>query len=102
MHQHGSHGMEPGEARRLRARVQGIGAIAALGLTLVGPLGCARTSVENVPIEASGLPKPQLILVHDFATSATDVALDRGLVARFRQAVSLTPEEEQRLTIEQE
>src|SRR5262245_58501355 len=85
-----------------RLRRLGLGWALALGFALAGLAGCARTSVEQVEVKAVGMPKPQLIVVHDFSVSATDVALDRGLVARFREAVSLTPQEEQRLKIEQE
>src|SRR5262245_3816671 len=101
MRMHGRPVMERREASpRTRRRIFGVMVLVALALG--GLPACARTSIENVPVAASGLPKPRLILVHDFATSATDVAFDRGLVARFRQAVSLTPEEEQRTKIEQE
>jgi Domain of unknown function (DUF4410) len=101
MREHGRPLLERREAGH-RARRRTLGAMVALGIALGGLHGCARTSVEQVPVQTTGLPKPQLIVVHDFAVSATDVALDRGLVARFRQAVSLTPQEEQRLKVEQE
>jgi hypothetical protein len=89
-------------AGRRRPQRWTLGALAALGIALTALYGCARTSVENVPVETSKLPKPELVLVHDFAVSATDVAFDRGLVARFRQMVSLTPQEEQRMKVEEE
>ena len=100
-----SNGREAGQCRQTRSRRPrrlGLGGMLALGLTLAGLAACARTSVEQQEVRAVRLAKPQLIIVHDFAVSATDVALDRGLVARFREAVSMTPEEEQRLKIEQE
>ena len=37
-------------------------------LALAGVAACARTSVENVNVRAVGLPKPQLIVVHDFGS----------------------------------
>ena len=44
--------------------------------------GCARTSVQDVQMTAPGLPRPQLIVVHDFVTSPSAVSLDRAIGAR--------------------
>ena len=52
-----------------------------VGLILIGLSGCGRTSVESVDVKAGGLPRPQLIVVHDFAVSASAVALDSAIGA---------------------
>ncbi len=49
------------------------------GLALAGLAGCARTSVENGNVNAIGLPRPQLIIVHDFGVSPSAVALDTAI-----------------------
>lgn len=54
--------------------------VCALALVLI--VGCARVSVENVNVRATGLPRPQMIYVNDFAVSADAVALDSALGAQ--------------------
>lgn len=75
--------------------------IVVAGLTLACALGCARVSVENVKVRAVGLPRPQMIYVHDFAVSADAVALDRALGARALEMVKGT-ETEDRIKIAKE
>jgi Domain of unknown function (DUF4410) len=87
-----------GPRRRLRdlARTIGVGSLALLGIT-----GCARVSVENVNVRALGLPRPQMIYVHDFAVSADAVALDSALGARALEMAKGT-ETEDRIKIGKE
>src|SRR5215831_15575528 len=64
--------------------------LAALTLALM--TGCARTSVQDVQMTAPGLPRPQLILVHDFATSSPSaVSLDRAIGARLLRMAQEEP-----------
>jgi hypothetical protein len=61
------------------------------GLALALMAGCARTSVQDVQMTAPGLPRPQLILVHDFATSPSAVALDQAVGARLLRMANEQP-----------
>ena len=40
--------------------------------------GCAKATTPSTRSAAAGLPQPDRIIVHDFAVTAADVALDRG------------------------
>lgn len=71
------------------------------GVAFICAAGCARVSVENVNVRAVGLPRPQMIYVHDFAVSADAVALDRALGARALEMVKGT-ETEDRIKIAKE
>lgn len=71
-------------------------------LALAGVAACARTSVENVNVRAVGLPKPQLIVVHDFGVTPGDVALDSAIGARLTQMVQSTPASEQEVKVGRE
>jgi len=73
-----------------------------LALAVVSIAACARTSVENVSSRAIGLPRPQLIVVHDFGVSAGDVALDSGVGARLKLMMRETPAAEEELKIGRE
>ena len=73
-----------------------------LGLAVASIAACARTSVDNVSSRAIGLPKPQLIVVHDFGVSAGDVALDSGVGARLKLMMRETPAAEEELKIGRE
>jgi hypothetical protein len=57
--------------------------------------------VENVSVKATGLPKPQLVIVHDFGVSPSAVALDTAIGARLMEAVQGNPEAESQLKIGQ-
>jgi hypothetical protein len=76
--------------------------IAVAALALAGFAGCARTSVENVNVRAVGLPRPLLIIVHDFAVSPSAVALDTAIGSRILEAVQGNPEAEEQLKIGRE
>jgi hypothetical protein len=73
-----------------------------VGLALAALTGCARASVENVNTRATGLPRPQLIVVHDFGVTAGDVTLDGAIGARLIQMVRETPASEEQLKIGRE
>jgi len=73
-----------------------------IGLLLIGLSGCGRTSVESVDVKAGGPPRPQLIVVHDFAVSASAVALDGAIGARALEAVKGEPEVQAHLRIGEE
>ena len=74
----------------------------AVGLALAGITGCARTSVENVNVQAAGLPRPQVIVVHDFGVSPGDVSLDSAIGARITEMAKGTPEADEQLKVGRE
>ena len=76
--------------------------VVIVGLAVASLAACARTSVENVSSRAIGLPKPQLIVVHDFGVSAGDVALDSGVGARLKLMIRETPAAEEEVKIGRE
>jgi len=84
------------------------------GLCVAMMMGCGRTSVRSIPVSynqpaafpagaanepAFPRPKPDLILVYDFAVSADDVALDRAIGARVLQQLQGTPQTEAQLKV---
>jgi hypothetical protein len=71
----------------------------AAGLSLASAAGCARMRAENVNVRGVGLPRPQLIVVHDFAVTAGDVALDTAVGQRVLQMMRETPVSEQELKV---
>jgi Domain of unknown function (DUF4410) len=73
-----------------------------VGLALAAISACARSRVEHVRVHASGLPKPELIIVHHFAVSPAEVVLDSGIRARLSEFVTGTPEAEAQLKVAQE
>jgi hypothetical protein len=75
--------------------------IAATALGLAAIAGCARTSVEDVNVRAVGLPKPQLVIVHDFAVAPGQVALDSAVGARLMAMMKETPASAQQLEVGQ-
>ena len=86
-------------ARRIRSYAPT--GIAVAGLALAGLAGCARTSVEQVDVKAVGLPRPQLIIVHDFGVSPSAVALDTAIGSRILEGVKGNPEADEQLKIGQ-
>lgn len=48
----------------------------AAGIILAMVVGCAPTQVQPIRMDADRLPKPDLILVYDFAVSPDEVHLD--------------------------
>lgn len=53
--------------------------------------GCAPTDVQTTFERDTRMPRPERILVYDFATSPNDVQLDRGLAAQVQQALEGAP-----------
>ncbi len=99
-HKHSSGGRGPVPAERFFRRA--IASTAVMGLALAGIAACARVSTENVTVHARGLPKPDLIIVHDFTVAASDVALDRGIRSRLQQMEKGTPADDEQFRVGQE
>jgi len=74
-------------------RGAGRGVLAA-ALALGALVGCARVSTQDVDVRAVGLPRPQQIVVHDFAVSPGAVSLDTAIGARLMEMAKGTPEAE--------
>src|SRR5262249_59952023 len=77
----------------------GAALVAGLVLTLIA--GCARVSTQDVMMRGPGLPKPELIIVHDYQVSRDEVQLDSGIGSRLERLVQGTPEEQGRVKLEQ-
>jgi len=80
-------------------------AIAGLALVVVLPVAGCRATTQNVTTYADQLPKPQLIVVHDFTANPGEVQLQSGLVGRLteeRRVAQGTPISEQEAKIQQE
>lgn len=60
-----------------------LGIVALVILVMAG--GCAPTQVQQTRTNFQQLPKPDLILVYDFAVSPDEVHLDEGLSAELKQ-----------------
>jgi hypothetical protein len=75
-------------------------ALAAVILTVVA--GCARVSTQSIQNSIDRLPRPELILVHDYQVSLDEVQLDSAISSRVERAMKGTPEAEDRLKVEQE
>jgi Domain of unknown function (DUF4410) len=67
-----------------------------IGLGLV-TMACARARIDSVEAQPGRHVKPDLIVVHDFAVSPHEVALDSAVGAQIEQILKGTPEVEQRL-----
>ena len=83
---------------RVRIRRAALGGVMTV-LALVSFAACARTSVQDVNVQAVGLPRPSLIVVHDFAVSADAVVPDQAIGSRIIDMVKDTPSGEQSLKI---
>ena len=68
-----------------------------VAIALTGVVACARTSVQSLNERAVGLPKPQVVVVHDFAVTPGDVALDSAIGQQLIRTVRETPASEQEL-----
>jgi hypothetical protein len=75
--------------------------MAVAGLALATVTSCARVSTESVMMRGPGLPKPELIIVHDYQMARDEVQLDSGIGSRIERLVQDTPEEQDRLKLEQ-
>jgi hypothetical protein len=76
---------------------RGLRSAVVLALAATAAAACARTSVENVNRPAVGLPRPEIIVVHDFGITPGDVALDGAIGARLLRMAQETPASEQEL-----
>jgi len=82
-------------------RSRAAGVITGLLVTLAFALlaGCAPTNVQQTSENTGALPRPDRILVYDFAVSPDEVKLDEGLSAEIKQRyegehyTSRTPQE---------
>src|SRR5262245_8875596 len=83
----------------VRSRAAGL-VVSAMALTAM--VGCARVSTQNVQTSTDRLPRPELILVHDYLVSRDEVELDSAVSSRLERAVKGTPEAEDRLKVEKE
>jgi hypothetical protein len=75
------------DRKRGGGRSRALGLAVVVGLALASVSGCGRTSVDSLDVKAAGLPRPQLIVVHDFGASASAVALDSAIGARVMEAL---------------
>src|SRR5262245_17075928 len=71
-------------------------------MALAAMAGCARVSTQDVLNSTDRLPRPELILVHDYQTSPDEVQLDSAISSRLKRAVKGMPEAEDQLKVEQE
>ena len=76
--------------------------IVVAALAMAGVAGCARTSADSVNVRAVGLPRPQLVIVHDFAASPSAVALDTAIGSRILELVKGNPEAQDQIKIGEE
>src|SRR5882672_7694173 len=68
--------------------------LAGLALALIG--GCAKAEVEPTMKTSSMLPKPDMIVVNNFAVDPADVKVDQGLMAKtMRDDGKRTPNQEE-------
>ena len=75
-------------------------ALAAMALMVIS--GCAQVSTQYVEKSTDRLPRPELILVHDYQVSRDEVQLDSAISSRVERTVKGTPEAEDQLKVEQE
>lgn len=81
---------------RERLGVRSIACVSAFGLAL-GLLGCAPSNVQTTEAYAGAkLPRPDIVVVNDFAVTSESVALDRGILARAERTVEGASAEDQR------
>ena len=85
---------------RFGLRAVGPAAVGAIALAALA--SCARTSVQTINVQTAGLPRPELIVVHDFGVTASDVTLDGAIGARLLQMIRETPTSEQELKVGRE
>src|SRR5258707_13552802 len=61
--------------------------------------GCAKATTPPTRSAAAGLPQPDRIIVHDFAVTAADVALDRGQGPRMMRDTGSGPQSEEEVQV---
>jgi hypothetical protein len=65
-------------------------------------LGCAPTQVQSTYQRDAAMPRPEQVLVYDFAVSPMDVQLDRGLSGQVEQMAKGSPRTEQEIQLGQQ
>jgi len=96
--------MRSHETRAARRRRRGLGVGGLALFVLLAVTGC-RATTQNVSTYATQLPRPQLIVVHDFVTRPGEVHLQSGLIGRLQEDVSAyrgTPVAEQEAKLQDE
>jgi hypothetical protein len=88
--------------RKVDSVVSSAAGFALVAMALMVMTGCARVSTEYVGKLSERLPRPQLILVHDYQVSRDEVQLDGAISSRVQRAVKGTTEAEDQLKVEQE
>ena len=78
--------------RNIRWAVAGLATVFAVA-------GCAPTQVQSTYQRDAAMPRPEQVLVYDFAVSPEDVQLDRGLGAEVEQMAKGTPRTEQEIQL---
>jgi hypothetical protein len=64
--------------------------------------GCAPTQVQSTYQRDAAMPRPEQVLVYDFAVSPIDVQLDRGLGGQVEEMAKGTPRTEQEIQLGQQ
>src|SRR5262245_40477650 len=62
-------------------------AIVGLAILVLAPVTGCRTATENVTTYGDRLPRPQLIVVHDFTSNPGEVHLQSGLIGRVTEQI---------------
>src|SRR5262245_34971333 len=80
------------DGRQVTPKTDPVGSSGAAGLALTALVltvmaGCARVSTEYVQKSTDRLPKPELILVHDYQVSEGEVQLDSAISSRIKRTV---------------
>jgi hypothetical protein len=75
--------------------------LAVAAMALIAMAGCARISTQHVENSSDRLPRPELILVHDYQVSRDDVELDSAISSRLKRVMKGGPEGEDQLEVEQ-
>jgi hypothetical protein len=65
--------------------------IAIFGFIVFTLTACAPTQVDTISEYYGSLPRPDQILVYEFAVSPDEIQLDRGISARIEDLVNKTP-----------
>ena len=102
-----SHVMDGSQMRQVMRKTGSVVSSAAAGfalavMALIVMAGCAQVSTQYVEKSTDRLPRPQLILVHDYQVSRDEVQLDSAISSRVERTVKGTPEAEDKLKVEQE
>jgi len=98
-----SHVMDGSQMRQVMQKTGSAVARFALAvMALIVMAGCARVSTQYVEKSTDRLPRPELILVHDYQVSRDAVQLDSAIGSRVERSVKGTPEAEDQLKVEQE